>query len=367
MKPIVLLGEAMGANEVITNTPFVGASGIELLRMLDESSIITLTTSDTDYIRQYYNTSDPQNIEMIWHMHPEVVRMNVFSQHPPANDILSFCGDRASALPGMPMLVKPSKFVRAEFAYELERLAEDINRIGPNLILALGNTPLWALCGLTGISKLRGTTRISTHTVADYKVLPTYHPAAVLRQWELRPIAIVDLMKAKREAEFPEIRRPAREIWIEPTISDIERFYNGYIRGCSLLSVDIETSGQQVTCLGLAPTTGLAIVIPFYDGRAKNRSFWNDAADELRAWAIIQQILGDCTIPKLFQNGMYDITFLWRSVGIKTFGACEDTMLLHHALQPEMLKGLAFLGSCYTDESGWKTDRKGNSTIKADA
>ena len=45
----------------------------------------------------------------------------------------------------------------------------------------------------------------------------------------------------------------------------------------------------------------------------------------------------------------------------------DDTMLLHHALQPESEKSLAFLGSLYTDESAWKLMRqRGKTTIKRD-
>jgi hypothetical protein len=54
---------------------------------------------------------------------------------------------------------------------------------------------------------------------------------------------------------------------------------------------------------------------------------------------------------------------------IKVIGAAEDTMLLHHAIQPESLKGLGFLGSIYSDERAWKgmNDRKGyKKTIKRD-
>jgi hypothetical protein len=64
-----------------------------------------------------------------------------------------------------------------------------------------------------------------------------------------------------------------------------------------------------------------------------------------------------------FRTG-YDITFIYRAWGIKVIGAEDDTMLLHHALQPESLKGLGFLGSVYTDESAWKQMRKRKSTIK---
>ena len=70
-------------------------------------------------------------------------------------------------------------------------------------------------------------------------------------------------------------------------------------------------------------------------------------------------------IPKLFQNGLYDIGFMLRAYGIRTMNAAEDTMLLNHALQPEMLKGLGYLGSIYGDERAWKHFTK-HETIKRD-
>jgi DNA polymerase I-like protein with 3'-5' exonuclease and polymerase domains len=81
----------------------------------------------------------------------------------------------------------------------------------------------------------------------------------------------------------------------------------------------------------------------------------------------VREILEDRAIPKLFQNGAYDISFLWRAYGIKTMGAAEDTMLLSHALQPESLKGLGYLGSIYSDEGSWKHMRKKDETVKRDA
>jgi hypothetical protein len=53
-------------------------------------------------------------------------------------------------------------------------------------------------------------------------------------------------------------------------------------------------------------------------------------------------------------------------MGIRVMGAAEDTMLAHHALQPEMIKDLGFLGSVYTDEGAWKHLGKRAKTIKGD-
>lgn len=366
MKPVVLCGEAMGANEVRTGTPFVGASGIELLRMLSESGLITLTAEDHAFIQKFWQTSKPEFIDMIWRMHPELHRTNVFNLHPPGNRIESFCGGRDTAIPGYPALIKPARFVREEFQPELDRLADELLALDPNLVIALGNTPLWALCGVTGISKIRGTTRLSTHTVSGFKVLPTYHPAAVLRQWEQRPTTVADLMKAAREREYPEVRRPECEIWIEPTLEDMEEFYASRILHSRILAVDIETTGDRITCIGFASSNSTALVIPFDDARKKGRNFWPTSSLECAAWNFVRRTLEDSSIRKVFQNGLYDIAFLWRSVGIKVCGAEHDTMLLQHAQQPEALKGLGYLGSLFTDHGAWKTERRGTKTIKRD-
>jgi DNA polymerase I-like protein with 3'-5' exonuclease and polymerase domains len=171
-------------------------------------------------------------------------------------------------------------------------------------------------------------------------------------------------MKARREAEFPDVRRPYREIWIEPSLDDIDRFFREYVRECDLLSVDIETAGTRITCIGFAPSSSMGIVIPFDDSRTKSGSYWPTIADERKCWRLVRSILEDPSIPKLFQNGAYDISFLLRAYGIRTFGATHDTMLLSHSLQPEALKGLGYLGSIHTDEGAWKFMREKYETIK---
>lgn len=356
-KPVFLIGEAMGENEVKIGRGFVGASGAELLRMLSDAGVLTLSATDRDYLKQFYRTYDPWCLDAIWQCHPEVFRTNVFQQHPPGNQLEYFCGGKAEGIPHFPALLK-SKYVRKEFSHELERLGDEILAADPNLIVCLGNSALWALAGRTGITKLRGTTCVSTHTVSGYKLLATYHPAAVTRQWELRPTAVADLSKINREKEFPDVRRPACEIWVEPSLQDIQTFISSYItNGCEILSVDIETSGNRITCIGFAPRPDLAIVIPFDDERTEKRSYWPSAQLERECWGLIRSVLEDRAVPKLFQNGLYDIAFLWRAYGLRVFGAAHDTMLLHHALQPESLKGLGYLGSIYTSHGPWKTER----------
>lgn len=334
MTEIAIVGEAWGEAEARERTPFIGPAGYLLSQMLEAAEISRADCFVT----------------------------NVFNLHPPRNDLETLCGPKAGRLPGYPALIK-GKYIDARLEPEVTRLAQELYECRPNLVICLGNTALWAFRGITAISKYRGTTEISTHTISGLKTLATYHPAGILRQYELRPIAIADLRKAKRESAYPDIRRPERTIFVPETIEDLISLLP--LLDTNRLAVDIETAGNQITCIGFAPNPGTAIVVPIVDYRRKDRSYWKHAGDESRMWRIIQEILENRHIGKTFQNGLYDIAFLWRSLGIAVLGAEHDTMLLHHALQPESLKGLGFLGSIYCDEGAWKNERH-VATIKAD-
>lgn len=330
MTAIAIVGEAWGEQEERARSPFVGAAGYELTRMLDEAGI----------------------------RRADCFLTNVFNLRPANNDIENLCGPKADGLPGMPA-VKNGKYILSKYAGELSRLYDEVSSVRPNVILALGNTATWALLHNTGISKIRGTI---TSSVAPkgLKVLPTYHPAAILRDWSLRPVTVIDLGKARRESAFPEVRRPKCWIHVAETLDDLEQFYAEYLLPARHISFDIETSGDQITCIGFAPSTDRALVVPFVDNRVtvegRRGSYWPNLQDECKAWAFVRRVLA-LPCGKSGQNTLYDIHFLWRNYGIPVKNYEEDTMLLHHALQPESPKGLGFLGSVYTNHAAWKTMR----------
>jgi uracil-DNA glycosylase len=318
---LVLVGEAWGREEEEAQAPFVGASGRLLNGMLASMGIDR----------------------------HECFVTNVVNQRPkPTNDVKNLCGTRAEGVVGYPALVK-GKYLLARYQPELDRLFKEIEREKPNLVLALGATSAWALLRTTGIKAIRGAPVWSE--AAQVKVLPTYHPAAIMRDWSLRPVVLADLEKAKREAAFPEVRRPRREIYVEPSLADLATFEREHLAMAKEISLDIETKGDQITCIGFAPSPSLAIVVPFW---TTSGSYWPTQDEEVQAWRWVKRICERPDIRYVGQNGLYDLGFLWRRYGIKVPGYSDDTMLLHHALQPEMEKGLGFLGSVYTDEASWK-------------
>lgn len=333
MTSIAIIGEAWGTEEEKEGKPFVGTTGYILNNMLAQVGI----------------------------RREDCFLTNVFNLRPkPSNDVINLCGPRSEAIPNTPALLK-GKFVRKEYAGEIERLKKELHDRVPNVAIALGATAAWALLGTTGIRNIRGAADWSP---LGFKVVPTYHPTAVARDWTLRPVVLADLNKAKRESAYPDLRRPERHIWIAPTLADLAQFEKEHIENAERLSVDIETKGDQITCIGFAPNPHVAIVIPFFtEDAAKRNNYWPSLAEELAAFKFVERW---CQYPTIFQNGLYDIQFLWRRYGIKVPNAIHDTMLLHHAMQPEMQKGLGFLGSVYTDEASWKFMRKTDTVKRED-
>ena len=92
--------------------------------------------------------------------------------------------------------------------------------------------------------------------------------------------------------------------------------------------------------------------IEFIDERKEDWNYWNKTEEEY-AWSAVKTVL-ESNFPKVGQNGLYDIQYLWRQYGLRVNNYLHDTMLLHHSLQPELPKGLGFLGSVYCSERAWK-------------
>lgn len=346
---IMLIGEAPGEEEERQGLPFVGASGNLLEDMMAEAGL------------------------------PSPYLTNVLWTRPPGNKLEAFFLPKKDLDHTIrTLLIDPDDYtlpplkianrvlyLHPNFLPEIARLDKEIMDCQPNLIVPLGNTALWALTGRQNISSVRGTVLQASLTPSPVKLLPTFHPAAVLRQWELRPIVVADLLKAGRQMQFPEIRRPAREIIVNPTLGDIEAWIEADLQAARLLAVDVETRLGQITEIGFAASATRALVVPFVRGFKDN--YWTELESEVSAVRLVRTIL-QSPVPKLFQNGLYDMQYIWRVLRCPIKNALHDTMLKHHSLFPEMRKSLGFMGSIYTDEPAWKLmrQRKGDTEMKRD-
>lgn len=324
---IALVGEAPGELEAACGLPFVGPSGQVLDDILAQVGIERADCFIT----------------------------NVIMDQPEKNNLATFCLAKADLPPGYdhpPIMNSPSQlYLHPDRLYELARLASELEAANPNVIVALGNTATWALLGTPEITRMRGTIYQSgLPGLTPRKVLPTFHPAAVARQWNMRPIACMDFEKANVEAKSPDVSYDNAELWLKPTLNDLPLF-DPYMAASTLLSIDVETRRGMITEVGFAPSPDRAMTIPFRL-KGPRPHYWQSAYEERMAWRWVRRWC-ESPIPKVMQNGMYDVQYFMRH-GIFVRNFEEDTMLAHHSAYPELPKDLGFLGSVYTNHPSWK-------------
>jgi hypothetical protein len=183
------------------------------------------------------------------------------------------------------------------------------------------------------------------------KVLAVEHPSYVLRQPIEFWILAHDLKKAKREAEFPEIRSLP---WYE--ISDPGHDLRATLaRVCYIgkhpsvkWTLDVETRAGTLACFGCAyrldDGTLFAFCVPL---QTTTGPYWTPE-EECEIWRELNEAA--TFNPNLCnQNIEYDLYYLLR-YGVEPSGVYMDTMLAHSILYPEFPKGLDFLCSFYLDD-----------------
>lgn len=159
---LMIVGEAPGANEDREGKPFVGRAGHLLDRML---AAIGLDR----------NSTEPENSAYI---------ANILPWRPPSNRT-------------------PSEREVALFLPFIER---HIALARPRLLFAVGNTPTKALLGTKdGIRRMRG--RWRRHGPSGLPLLPSFHPAYLLRQPAEKRSSWLDLQALRRalDGETPDV------------------------------------------------------------------------------------------------------------------------------------------------------------------
>ena len=253
-------------------------------------------------------------------------------------------------------------YLKPEYEQDIKRLWNEIEEYKPKVIIAMGGIALWALCGLDKVGSYRGSFIETLNK--KYKVMPTYSPVAVLKNYSFRPTVLSDLKKATNINKIDYIER---EICIEPTYEEVKQFLSYCEKmnaSYSPLSFDIETANDEITCIGFAPHKAKAMVVPFK--KEDGKDFYNYHT-ELAVWKLVGDILSNPNITKVAQNQTYDVSWLRHMYGIEVKGIVHDTMHAQHVLQPELEKSLGYLGSIYTNEGAWKNLTNFSKSTKAEA
>jgi len=327
---LAIIGEAPGSDEISSGIPFFGASGRELNKILDHAKLLR----DACFVG------------------------NICQHQPPGNKIANFDWNGVEIQSG------------------LAQLKHDLHNFKPNLIWCLGGSSLHAFrCGSLDSPPKRKTKEgpqfVFPNSISDWrgslfashldspspgtKAVASFHPAAALRNYEYIPLILLDAcQKVRKESEFPELNLPQRRLLVNLSIDEILAELRKVKLEKPLISVDIEGGVGSLSCLSIASSATFSFIIPFT--RMDGTSLW-DLPDECLIWRHTCSVLSDPTIPKIFQNGLYDRFVLQFSYGITVRGCVEDTMLKSWELYPELPKGLGFLASIFTNEPYWKEER----------
>lgn len=338
---IMLIGESYSYDDERAGAPFQGESGKELNRMLHEAGI----------------------------MRSEVYCTNLVNARAPQGNLLYSIAlakkDQSRIVSEMSGSYLRDKVVSKQIHTGLARLLREIEAVQPNIIVALGNSAMWSLCGAWGIDKWRGS---MLKTDAGRKLLPTFAPWAVMSQWANRAIMINDLRRAKAESLSPTYEheplwnflvRPRFQAVIdvlESLSSRARELANANSPDSLWIDFDLETRAGHIACAGLSWSTRDALCIPFMCVESRE-GYW-DVEEEAQIVFRLSRLLTHPKVAVRWQNGLYDAQYTWRHWHFIPNGK-QDTLISQHTVFVALQKSLAFQASMYSPHYVyWKDDGK---------
>lgn len=395
---ILVVGEAWGREEAIAQRPFVGQSGRELFRMLNEA--LKLEAPLLNAALSARSMAQWITIREQWLQRTGILIANVIPAQPPNNDFTHFLYPTAEAK-GAKHAEYYGIYPRPELARAIRSLWQLIALVNPSIVVATGN---WALHILTphanistdqgyrvptGITNWRGSQTWCDHARSrgwsghppstegsggftkpnidppvlaptSTPLLPIIHPAAILREWGYRHVTVHDLRSRLGRYLNRTLAWPApsyNDCW-RPTLSDVRTALGSWrarVDSAPLwLSVDIETYGKRhITCTGLCDGD-LALCIPWFYFTTEGAGERQRAVDywslEEELWIIteLRTLLEHPNIRIVGQNFIYDTQYFSRNHLINAL-VSGDTMVAHHLLYPGTPKSLEMLASLYNN------------------
>ncbi len=249
-------------------------------------------------------------------------------------------------------------------AWEFELLKE-LKEVSPNIIVPLDDVAFGAVYPyIKTISKPKG----RKHWVYCYRgselplrpdwqhefnypirVIPTIGPQLLYADNAARSYVRLDFEKiAKKRSERSEITEYGIR-WVCREADKLVKFIERSIVDAPFMTFDIETYGGLITCISFSFDGYEGVSVPLQDSKISR-------GEMAILWQIVAKLLAH-KIPKINQNIKYDWIILARH-GFHVNNVVGDSMLLGHALYPELPRGLDFYTSVYTPIPYYKDEGK---------
>lgn len=225
-------------------------------------------------------------------------------------------------------------------------LADEIGRVNPELIVALGETASELLTG-KNVTTWRGSIVQGIGPAAGRRVLVTYHPAFVMRMRSMFPVVAWDLRKALiLQPEVPEdyVVNPSREV--------LEELLESYTT--AEVAVDIETGGDEddEVKAALNPWGDTFEIIGISFTPKAGQALHLSGRYMVMNWDLLDAFLSSHE-KLIYHNNTFDRCALWVKRGYLT-KISWDSLNGMHLINPALPKKLDFVRSVYTNMEPYK-------------
>lgn len=187
---------------------------------------------------------------------------------------------------------------------------------------------------------------------ATRPVMVSVDPALAEKVWVPWRILLATDLKRAREVARNGLRRPSRKVHVAGSVAEARAFAH-LLCEAKRIAYDIEIyDSETLSCVGFATSSHEAYVFPArYLEQAR--------------------IVLECDVPKIAQNGQFDLHFLATRCNVHVRAQIDDTLVAWHACYPELAgasldiagkrkgakrthKSLAFFASIFTFDAWWK-------------
>lgn len=206
------------------------------------------------------------------------------------------------------------------------------------------------------LDKCRG----SVYYYGTVPVIVTNDISKVMTKNEGSWLATMDALKCHRWATGQQHKEPSFGYSVARHLEDIQAFY-ALAKDAAFMSIDIETTGTLVSCVGYTILTkdgrAQGFVIPFFNPTIDGGCHWSTAAEEVTAWELVAAI-HKLPVYKVMQNGSYDSAYFIK-YRIPPVAYLFDTLHMWHSIWPEAPKRLDVISSVLVDfMQYWKDEGK---------
>jgi DNA polymerase len=265
--------------------------------------------------------------------------------------------------------------VRSAMRVCRQRLAVEIRRLKPRVIIGLGDIALQSLTETRGITNARGE---FVTLAAEYfaqmsrppSVITTFHPAYLLRGKEsYRPIVVRDLIRARRiiEGVSSEARHPVQYRTAD-TFGKALRLIS-LLKGRKRIAVDLETTGYnrkqgkilasaldyqrgKIFCFSFAFEEHGAWILPWFGGAEGPQ--WSEMQRRVLKLRL-KELFETPGIMWILQNAQFDLRFLHRWIGVDvSLMYFHDIMIIQALVDENSKRDLETIALLHTDMGNYK-------------